>query len=455
MFGLLYASGVFIALIDDPSFTLSIGVAGFFTAVGITLAGILMTRVIPPAHAVSAPTYIAAAGSLGLLCQVFMPYALAQHKPALLFVAAVALGLGGGCIYVASVDVLQAWVPEAPGLVTGVGMLCGGAGSLLGIPFYITLVRVMKGPLPAVGVAGALAGVVALAASTFVRRPPTDWAPDGMDSPRTAPITAEDLREEELRVEHELAWLLPPSAPRLRPLWPELKVKDILTDKGFFMLLIAFAAAVGPGFGFVLAFQEMVHRLFGVSVGQANTLFFWVTLTGVAGRLVSGVAVDTLQSHESASDDALYGAKRANIMLLVAQTVALGSIPISIHNGYVTSFTVASAVVYMTFSGGPVVAACMVRGIFMPNNASLAFSLVAISIGCGDVFFSWIVAWCAQSSRGDDGYSLMPERHTEDYNLFLFFGLLWTICGLVASLYIQVSPKVGNHDLKGASLASV
>lgn len=422
---------------------------------GITLAGILMTRFVPPSHSILAPVYVASVGAFGMLAQVLMPHALAHDKPLLLLASAVALGLGAGCIYVASVDVLQAWVPEAPGLVTGVGMLFGGAGSLLGIRFYITLASLLNGPLPALGVAGAVAGVIALAAAFLVRRPPPDWTPDGIEPLRTTPITAEELRQDALRAEHELAWLLPPSASRLTAPWPQLTVTDILTDRSFYMLLVAFAAAVGPGFGFVLAFQRMAHVMFGISIGEANRLFFWVTLTGVAGRLVSGLAVDMLQSPELAGDDALYGAKRTNIVLLVTQTVALLSVPISIHNGYVTAFTVASAAVYVTFSGGPVVAACMVRGIYRPNNASLAFSLVAISIGCGDIFFSWIVAWCGDSSGTDGGYSFMPELHKGDYNLFIIFGLFWSVCGLVASLYIQVSPKVTNYDVKGTILLVV
>ena len=432
-------------------FTFSIGVAGFCIAVGITFFGVLMNRLIPASHSVLAPVYIAVIGALALFAQILMPHAVASDNSVLLLASAVAVGLGSGAIYLASVDVLQAWVPEAPGLITGVGMLCGGVGSLIGIRVDIVLTQLLGDPLLALGVSGAIAGVVALASAVLVCRPPPDWTPTSIETASSVSVMDEECGTVSSHSDSELAALLPLSTLELMRNCPQLTVKDILTDRSFYLLLVAFAAAVGPGFGFVLAFQKMAYTLFGVSMAEANRLYFWVTFAGVAGRLATGWTVDKLQSLDSRDEDSLYGARKTNVILLVGQTIALLAIPVSIHNGHVGSFTVASAAVYVTFSGGVVVAACMVRGIYMPRNASLGFSLVAVSIGFGDVFFSWIVAWCGDLSDVEKSYAsaissgVISEARQGDYNVFLFFGLLWSLCGLAASLCIEVSPTLMAH----------
>lgn len=457
-FGLFYASGVFIAEIDNALFTLSMGIAGFCIALGITFFGIVMNRLIPASHAVLAPVYIACVGAFGLLAQVVMPRALATDDAFMLFGSAVCVGLGSGAIYLASVDVLQAWVPEAPGLITGLGMLCGGVGSLLGIRLDIMLTHLLGGPLPALGVIGAVTGFIALASAFVVRRPPPDWNPKLTERPGIRPTMNDECGIMEPCSDSELDRLLSPSNSQLVLDPPYLTVKDIITDRSFYLLLVAFAGAVGPGFGFVLAFQRMGYILFGISMEKANRLFFWVTMAGVAGRLLTGWTVDKLRSLEPESKDHLHGERKTNLILLAVQTVAFLTIPISIHTGFVYVFTIAAAAVYVTFSGGVVVAACMVRGIFMPQNASLAFSLVAISIGVGDIFFSWIVAYCGALSDAGKNFAptissaIISGSHKGDYNLFLLFGVLWSLCGLAASLYVGVSSKVRVTDsIVGAS----
>lgn len=424
LFGLLYANGVFIALLDIPQYTVAIGVAGFFTAIGITVFGIMMNKFIPRGHYERAPFYISILGSIGLSSQLLMAYALQIQSNFLLFLCAIFLGIGSGCLYVASIDVLQTWVPESPGLVTGIGMLFGGAGSLGGIYLYGILSNAVGSPIRAMALSGIFAGILSLCGSMFIKRAPRDWKPKKEMLPLI--IAPEDM----------LAYSV----------YPSLTVYDILSDSSFYVLIVAFAATVGPGFGFVLGFQAMCSGMFEIDVYEANRLFVWVTLSGIVGRLVAGVAIDGLEDR-STGQHGLQGARKTNCILLIAQAIAIVVIPFAIRSQAIVLFTVASSVVYITFSGGAVVSACLVRGIFMPNNGSLAFSLVAIGIGVGDMFFSWVIARCGEYAILQRAiHDNLPVFHQNDYNLFWLFSLLWSLIGLVATAMIKPSRKVSMEE---------
>lgn len=369
-----------------------------------------------------------------------MAFALIKQLNLLLFAAAAIMGFGCGCLYVASVDVLQSWVPDAPGLVTGLGMLCGGVGSLIGIPLYAGMSTWLGGPVPAMAVAGLLAGTFTLATASCVRRAPRGW--DG--HPR-------QVVQHRLNAKDELSALLPLSESMPKPSsavdWPALTVREVSRESSFYYLLIAFAGIEGPGFGVVLAFQSMVIRIFSVDVDTANRLFFGVTLAGLVGRLVSGLAVDALQKAVSTDkDDMLSGARLTNIILLGMQIVAFLVLPVCIAKGHVIAFTIAMAVVYVTFCGGAVVAPCLARGIFMPNNISLIFSLLAFSVGFGDFFFSWAVASSGQTSINVE---LPSQRlpHRQDYNLYIFWGVLWSVVGFIASFLIRVANVIKDFQM--------
>lgn len=425
LFGLLYASGVFIARLDIPMYTISIGVAGFFIAVGMTGFGIIMNKLSSPHHYRRAPFYIAMIGSIGLTSQCFMPYALQQKNTTLLFLCAILLGIANGCLYVSSLDVLQAWVPESPGLITGAGMLFASAGSLGGTYVFNMLSNSYGGPLPAMSLVGACSGLLAMCASALVRRPPKNWRPEEDMLP---------LLKQEARSDMES-----------QTIDPSLTMRDILSEPSFYALMLAFAATVGPGFGFVLGFQAMCADLFLVDLNRANSLFLWVSVVGVLGRVIAGVAVHWLQK-KSLEPDGLGGAKKANHMLLLTQAAAFLSIPYCIQTQNVILFTVAASVVYISFGGGSVVTACLVRGIFTPNNSSMAFSLVASSIGVGDIFFSWVIARCAQNAQGVFGSSNQPF-HQNSYNLFWCCGILWSVIGLIATVMISRSKKLPAEEV--------
>ena len=430
LFGLLYASGVYIALIDDPVFTFAIGLTGLCTSVGITICGITMNRILPSFNISNPPRIIALLGAAGLVSQLGIAQSLITQNKFLLFTSCATFGLGLGALYVASIDVLQAWVPEAPGVVTGLGMLCGGAGSLIALEALRILTHLLNGPIPTLVLIAPSSAAAAFAAAMLIKRPPEQWSPSNEDdNSQLANETQPLLSYQDLIT------------------CPSVRVLDILKDRAFYAVVIAFAASVGPGFGFVLAFQRMAHDMFSVSLDKANQLFFWVTLVGVVGRLLSGLAVDWLSGKREKDEDNeeidMKGARRTNMSLLIAQMIALICMPICVRFGWLELFTAMTGVVYVTFSGGAVVAACMARVAFGTKNASLTFSLVGVSIGFGDLFFSWIVALCGEHALGADiGVEDSLKYRVNDYDLFFFLGLVWTMAGIGATAVVEVSNRI-------------
>lgn len=324
-------------------------------------------------------------------------------------------------------------MPESRGLITGLGMLCGAIGSLFGIQAYRSLVAALGAPIPAIAFVGVVSAALSFAAAPMLNRPPAGWSPHREMHPA--------------RHEQSAPLLLPDQYPPETLLHPAphqsvIGVRDILNDRSFYMLVAAFAATVGPGFGLVLAYQSMVIDMFGTRVADANNLFFWVTFTGLAGRLLAGIGVDALEC-DNAAAPRLSGGKRTNMLLLLVQVAATVSLPVLVRANMLYPFTAACALIYVTFSGGPVVAACLVGGVFDQVNASLAFSLVAVSIGAGDMFFSWIVAKCSEATAYQRVlHNAVPAVHANDYNLFMWCSVVWSLVGLVATHFISRCHKL-------------
>lgn len=130
-FGSFYATGVFSSRLHDPLVTYALGYSAAFLSVSLTAAGIILHRRPPP----NSPARSLALLSAALLAvAAFLPAFSSPTSPTgLLYAASAALGSGYGVLYVVSISVLQAWVPDHPGTATGALVSCGGAGTL----FYI------------------------------------------------------------------------------------------------------------------------------------------------------------------------------------------------------------------------------------------------------------------------------------------------------------------------------
>lgn len=133
--------------------------------------------------------------------------------------------MGSGFIYVASIDVLQACVPETPALVAGLGTLINSAEDLFRTSLYTRLTRWMGDAEPTMIAVGLLVGTGSLVATTCTRRSPRGWKENGG-------IKERDSVKPPLSEKQERRLLLPPSVPRAKPLAvrPVLSAKQVLRE---------------------------------------------------------------------------------------------------------------------------------------------------------------------------------------------------------------------------------
>lgn len=454
VYGLLFANGVFVSVLHDPALTQAVGLTALFTSLGVTAFGVLLHNASDPVVYRSAPRLISLFGSVGIGAQIIMAYALHHNIHLLLYFAAALVGAGSGSVYVVSIILLQEWVPESAGLVTGTGLLIGGGGSLFGISSFKHLTAAI-GVIPAMAVAGCVSGTVSAAASLLIQRPPTGWSPQAevpCDSPpafdedrtvdkegelRNDPVVAGDNPDSFTAISiqpDETTSLLSHKENNITP-GTRLSIYDILVDPAFPFVFTAVLAMVGPGFGFVLAFPRMMHTLFDLDLAVANDTLFWVTLVGVVGRILIGTAIDLLQSPSDAFGNGFFGAKRMTTALLALQCTAMAVMPICIRHGWTNTFAIATALVYITFSGGAVVTACLARTVFTPENATLVFALLGLAMGVGRALFSVLVA----SGGGSDGDILSPFETLYEYDAFVQSAFVVSAIGLVCSYYVSPS----------------
>lgn len=445
-FGSFYAYGVFSSRLSTPALTYALGLAAALLSASLTAAGISLHRRPPPASparrlALASAAFLAAAAAL----PAFAGTAPAAPRPAFLAIAAAALGTGYGVLYVVSIHTVQAWFPEAPGTATGAVVAAGGAGTLFYVALNTALANARPTDVPAaMRTSAAVATATALAAAAAITLPPDlRWHPDD-----EAAATAESAPLVKRRVSSRGA---SSSSP------PRLTARDLLVDPLFYLLLTTVTSSVGPGFGVVLHGSRMQTALFAVSPAVADARFFGITLVGVAGRLAVGVAVDAYTAAvvrrsagspvAAATADAagapFVAARAANLGLLGAQAVALVAavgLARAGGDGAALLFAVALSAVYLTFSGAAVVTACLCRATFAPENATLAFSLVGLAIGLGDVSFSALVASCAKRhpiklealpAVAAAAARAMPQ-HAKDYDAFFAVSLVFTAVGICA-----------------------
>lgn len=452
VYGALFANGVFSALLNDPTLIKALGLFALSTSLGITAFGMLLHHASDSTVYSNVPRILALLGSIAIAAQTLMAYALHIASPLLIYFSAMIMGLGSGSIYVVSIIILQAWVPESPGAVTGLGLLLGGAGSLFAINAFQLASDTLGGPIPGMALTGFICSAVSSLAALFIDRPPKGWSPlaeayhldqqQNATQSDTCSVTLDDPVD--IRQPHssmpsysgETQSLLPHkrSAP---PPTPRLSTTDILADPAFSLVFISICAAVGPGFGFVIAFPRMINTLFAVDILPANQMLFWVTFTGVAGRIAIGLVIDFFASTD-ASRHGFNGTKRMNTALLALQAIAFATMPFCIRLGFTNIFNVAAALVYITLNGGAVVSACLARSMFSPQNSTLVFALLGIAIGIGRALFSLVIAACGQGHLVG-AVSVFSARRIYEYDSFIHCSFLLTAAGLISSHFIKPS----------------
>ena len=99
----------------------------------------------------------------------------------------VVAGVGLGVGYITPVSTLVSWFPDRRGLATGLAVMGFGAGALVTGPVANFIVAV--GSIPTAFYVLGVAYFVAMAAgASYLKKPPTGWAPAGMDPAELAAI---------------------------------------------------------------------------------------------------------------------------------------------------------------------------------------------------------------------------------------------------------------------------
>ncbi|CAN8067233.1 unnamed protein product [Agarophyton chilense] len=450
VFGLQFANGVFASFLDDPVLTQALGLAALFVSLGITAFGVLLYYASDHSKYHAVPRVVAVFGSFAVAAQLFVSYGLINHSRFIVYVASILQGTGAGCIYVVSIVVVQDWVPESPALVTGLSLLFGGAGSLFGIYAFQALVHTMGGAIPAMAVASLAAGLVSVTASMFIERPPDRWCPvaeifdpdttmtlkDAHDARRVKPVDEQSACYSSI-VDFGDDDLLHRKQKKCEAV-NRLSCYDIMIDPAFALVFVSVFVAAGPGYGFVLSYPLMLHSLFNLSLIDANQMLCYATFFGVVGRLALGVAIDMLSSSSFSSSNGeqapnIRGSKVTNIFILLLQTGGLALMPVAIRTKCAWLFHVAVFAVFVAFNGGAVVAACLARDVFAPENSTLAFALLGVAVGVARALFSIVLAAC-------DGNSGVGA-----YDWYIGWSIVVSVVGVAGSYLIEPA-KCVNFD---------
>lgn len=453
------------------------------------------------------PRRLALAGASLLSAQCILPYAVRRDEATVLIVAGAALGIGYGIIYVLSLAVVQAWVPERPGTATGMAIFAGGVGTLFFVVLDTKLANTLATTDKAIGTVGALQTVIAVVAASFVCMPPYDnWHPafdlescqvfSSRDwhnpsaksscssivltesSPALSKTTAhqeyntlKDHCDSALAVEISSSQSDIPSTARrgcsitsqsvssnlLENEPRRLSVGRLLQVPSFYVLLIVYLASVGPGFGVILHGSRMQRVLTNVATTVADRRFFIVTLVGVAGRLIVGIVVDLcaayIKFHNTEQSAAFSSAHLAMKSLLFMQTLALALSFLIIRLSNAILFFIVLMVVYFTFSGATTVVACLCRSMFSRENSTLAFSLLGFAVGIGDIIFGGLVATSTlheQAKSGENGVARgWDASHVSDYNAFFITATVLSLTGFVLSFFLSL--RESYHSESNAS----
>jgi MFS family permease len=452
VFGSFYATGVFASRIRSPALTYALGVGAWFLAVAIALAGFALHS-----HAAdrrSPARALSAVGAILLAAQALFPPSLRTEQPnvPLLYLAAVAQGTGYGILYVVSICVLQAWVPESPGTATGGVIFAGGVGTLVFVAFETVLIQKLGSTDDAMTYAALLQTALGLLAAVFISMPPSNWHPKmehAADPEEAEPLLMLDMPHVSEQ-SHQHAHVANGLHERGIGHNNRLSAKQILLHPAFYVLLAVTTAGVGPGYGVILHGSRMQTVLLGLPHYRADRRFFFITLVGVCARLVTGIAVDMIaayklknpkpfDSEEVNEHDAMFdSAKDVTAALLFLQFVVLALIFPIIRSGAANLFALSLTLIYISFSGISVVSVCLCRFTFGPENSTLAFSLVCFAIGLGDFSFSSLVAYCAQKGAALGGSTIAVHLH--DYDLFYIVSLAMSALGF-PMVYALKSPK--------------
>lgn len=445
-FGLMFANGIYVALLDRPALTWSIGLAMLCMAAGCTFGGIMLHHSKSEAEYRRKPRLLATVCGLMMGGQAVMARAVAIGFDALLFFAAATYGLATGFLYIIALTILHAWAPERLGFITALGMLFLPLGSTLGAVWYSKTAVFLGGAVPAMTATGLITSVSVILAAQFLDRPPPGWHPHSANKVGSGNAKSSKCRK--LSVVQNLDYgsitndkeldLEKGNRETSSAEGEALTLKEMMQSPVIYPFMMALCAITVPGSGVAMGFPSMLSLSFGLPVQVGNSWVVWVLLPGIFGRLISGFIVDWLV------------AKKRGVMVLpdirlivrlihFIQVFAIALMSICIYMNCPLLFTVGAGAVMFSFSAGAVSSACLVRYMFTTLNSSLAFSTLGLSSGFADLLQMTIIS---QHTVGHISQSIgAPKAQPHAFDSFLLLSGVIAIAGAISSFYLTVDKR--------------
>ncbi|KAI0563809.1 MFS transporter [Gracilaria domingensis] len=343
-------------------------------------------------------------------------YAIKEQSPFLISLAFASLGNGFGvssdvlsfsmlysCVadYLVGVELAAAWLPRHAGLAIGFCQMSFGLGSIVFTEIFSRLQNSINIEA-AIFVTSAILSTPGLATCMLV-----EWPQESLSLPRTSPDSdSEDnaLNRQEAADGRPISWKLLPKLP-------------------LFWLYVVTISAAQAGYMFIPYFFDIGHS-FNESMIVTVRCFQAINLLGTAFRPLVGSVCDALKRP---SGPFFIGTKNFAICLLALQLVMfIALIPIS-HMGWFGAFAICSGLTVILFAAAACLSALLARELFGRNNSALIFGVGgSVAMGSGEFFAVYAMEQLA--SRTVSG----PAA----YNSYYYFAIVWTIVGLVASLFL-------------------
>ncbi|KAJ8904734.1 hypothetical protein NDN08_001250 [Rhodosorus marinus] len=397
LFGSLYAMSAFVPSAPVPKQMITVlGVMACATAIGISCGGVLLHS------GVCLRTLSLLASSLQLSL-LLVAMGLSQSMVWLTYFGAVMTGTSFGVLYIASITQLQHEFHDNPGVVTGIGMFSSSLGSIV-LAFVYSVSQEQLTWLQSLFACGISMFLANSAASLSL----TTALEDEVQDEEGVPLLSDQKPDNSVK----------------------LGIWEILRDPNLYYFLLCFSAAVGPGYGTAVGFQQMSVDVFNLSSTVSNKYFLLVTALGLVGRLGAGFGGDILKTEKGVFSN---GALNVTGLLLVLQSVAILLMQNFPTNFY--SFVICSCITYFVFAGGAVTGALLARNLFGMANGSLVFGFTGLAVGGGDLLSSWLIKQHAGEVTSGDP-SLLSS-----YGEFIYVSIFWTLVGFVALVFIRKSKK--------------
>lgn len=435
--GTINSFGVYVALLDRPAVTSSTGWSLLASYVGWTITGVILHDAQSDEEYRRKPRAFATVCGLLMMTQVVMAYSISVGANALIKLCAILYGFAYGGLYLISLTMVQAWVPEHLGCITALGTMFMPLGSTVGTAWFQAVANALKDPIAAMAFTGIVNALIILFASQFIDLPPRGWHPHDIDALSEKKELLSKSSSYGCTQEPDVEAQCEVESGNGKPLTP----LEMMQSPAFYLIMIAYCAVCVPGSGVAMGFPSMLSLSFGIPVTIGNNWVMWVLLPGVFARLSSGLAVDCLIRRKR-------GLNVLPSMLLLVNTIlslqllAIALMPLFIRLGLPIPFTILCCVVMFVFSSCDVALSCLVRFMFTPLNSSLAFSSLGTTAG---ILMLAEMVIISEHTVGNISKSIdAPVVHPQALNTFFMFIGLIALAGAISSFYLDIDRRAYN-----------